>query len=113
MELILVAIAVVFVGVAIYYNRNTKSFDVNRDGKVDSKDAVQAVKNVTEGVKHTADVNKDGKVDSDDVKAVAAKTKAAAKTTAAKVEKKVAGAANKAKAAVKKTAPKKTAPKKP
>lgn len=86
MELILVAIAVVFVGIAIYYNRNARSFDLNRDGKVDQKDAVQAVKNVTEGIKATADVNNDGKVDGADVKVVAEKTKAVAKKTVAKVD---------------------------
>lgn len=96
MEILIIVLVAVVLGTFIYYNRASKGFDVNRDGKVDAADAKAAVKNVVEGVKATADVNKDGKVDKADGKAVAAKAKTAAKNTA-----------NKAKAAVKKTTAKK------
>lgn len=58
----------------------SKELDVNKDGKVDVKDAKAAVKKtapkakeaatkVAAKAKKTADVNKDGKVDTKDVKA--------------------------------------------
>ena len=93
MEIVLIAIAVVAIGAFIYYNRSSKGFDVNKDGKVDTADVKAAVQNVVCGVKADADVNKDGKVDSSDVKAVKEKAKSSAKK-----------AANKAKETVKKSA---------
>lgn len=86
MEIVLLAIAVVVIGAFIYYNRSSKSFDVNNDGKVDSADVKAAVQNVVEGVKSTADANKDGKVDAADVKVVTEKAKAVAKKTTAKAK---------------------------
>ncbi len=78
MEIVLLAIAVVAIGAFIYYNRTSKSLDVNKDGKVDVADAKAAVQNVVEGVKADADVNKDGKVDSADVAVVKEKAKVVA-----------------------------------
>ena len=86
MEIVIIAIAAVVIGAFIYYNRSSKSLDVNNDGKVDAADAKAAVQNVVEGVKATADVNKDGKVDSADVKVVKEKAKAGAKKATAKVK---------------------------
>lgn len=54
MELVLGLIVVVVVGALIYFNRSARSLDINKDGKVDSADAVAAVVNATEGVKQTA-----------------------------------------------------------
>jgi len=54
MELILGLIVVVAVGALIYFNRSARSLDINKDGKVDSADAVAAVVNATEGVTQTA-----------------------------------------------------------
>ena len=86
MEIVLLAIAAVVIGTFIYYNRSSKNFDVNNDGKVDAADAKAAVQNVVEGVKADADVNKDGKVDAADVKVVAEKAKTVAKKTTAKAK---------------------------
>ena len=61
MEIIVIAIVVVAAAGIWYYNRNSKSFDVNQDGKVDATDIKVAVQNTVEGVKASADVNKDGK----------------------------------------------------
>lgn len=58
------------------------------------------------------DVNKDGKVDSKDVKAAASKVKAVAKTTATKAKTAAKTTATKAKTAAKKVAAKKTTKKK-
>ena len=85
MELILIG-AVVVIGAVIYYNRKSKSLDVNNDGKVDAADVKAAVQNVVEGVKATADVNKDGKVDAADVAVVKEKAKAATKKAATKAK---------------------------
>ena len=76
----------VVLGAFIYYNRSSKGFDVNNDGKVDAADAKAAVQNVVEGVKATADVNKDGKVDAADVAVVKEKAKTVAKKTTAKAK---------------------------
>ena len=86
MEIVLFAVVVVALGAFIYYNRSSKSLDVNNDGKVDAADAKAAVQNVVEGVKASADVNKDGKVDAADVAVVKEKAKAVAKKTTAKVK---------------------------
>lgn len=84
MEFALGAIAIIVVGVAVYYNRKIKSFDTNQDGKVDRKDAIVIVDNVVSGVKTDLDVNQDGQVDIKDVKATAAKIKKAVKKPAVK-----------------------------
>ncbi len=94
MEIVLLAIAVVAIGAFIYYNRTSKSLDVNNDGKVDVADAKAAVQNVVEGVKADADINKDGKVDSADVAVVKEKAKAVAKKTTAKAKETVKKAQN-------------------
>jgi Dockerin type I domain len=95
MEILLAIVVVVVVGALIYFNRKTKSFDVNNDGKVDAADVKAAVQNAVTGVQASADVNKDGKVDAADVKVVAEKAKT-------QVKKAVTKAAAKPKAAVKK-----------
>lgn len=82
MEILLAIAVVVVVGALIYFNRSSKGFDVNQDGKVDAADAKAAVQNVVEGVKATADVNNDGKVDAADVKVVAEKAKTEVKKAA-------------------------------
>jgi hypothetical protein len=86
MELLLLAIAVLAVGGIWYYNRNTKSFDVNQDGKVDVQDAKAAVQIAVEGVKADADVNKDGKVDAADAQIVVEQTKTKVKAAAKKTK---------------------------
>ena len=93
MEIVLIAVVAVAIGAFIYYNRSSKSLDVNNDGKVDAADAKAAVQNVVEGVKASADVNKDGKVDAADVAVVKEKAKAVAKKTTAKAKETVKKAA--------------------
>jgi hypothetical protein len=88
MELALGLIAIIVIGLIIWFNRDTKGFDVNKDGKVDLADAKAAVTNTVEGVKAAADVNKDGKVDAGDVKVAA---QAAKSTVTAVVRKPAAG----------------------
>ena len=70
MEIILVLVIVV-IGFVLYYNSKPASFDINKDGKVDVKDAVAAAAKVEEVVVT-------------EVKAVAAKAKTAVKKVAAK-----------------------------
>lgn len=79
MEILLIAVVAVVVGALIYFNRSSKSFDINNDGKIDTNDIKTAVDNAVQGVTATADVNKDGKVDAADVKVVAEKVKTTAK----------------------------------
>ena len=86
MEILLVIVVVIVVGALIYFNRDSKSLDVNNDGKIDAADVKAAVDNVVEGVKATADVNKDGVVDVADVKVVATKVKTAVKRAATKAK---------------------------
>jgi hypothetical protein len=71
--IVLIAIA----GFALWYYIWPKA-DVNKDGKVDSADAVAAVTKV-------ADVNQDGKVDTADAVEVVKKTTRKTKAVAAKV----------------------------
>ena len=82
LTVILVAVAVIALGAIVYYNRKSKSFDVNQDGKVDIKDAVEAAQRAVAGakvdVKQALDVNKDGKLDAADATIVANKVKKAA-----------------------------------
>lgn len=54
----------------------SKPLDLNKDGKVDSGDAKEAVKKVRNRVKKTLDVDGDGKVTKKDVKAAVKKVKA-------------------------------------
>ena len=86
METLLVIAIVVVVGAIIYFNRSSKSLDINADGEVNAEDAKAAVKNAVEGVKQTADVNKDGKVDAADVKVATTKAKTAVKKAAVKAK---------------------------
>lgn len=47
---VIIGLAVVLGAVAIwYFNKDAKSSDLNNDGKVDVKDAVQAVENAASG----------------------------------------------------------------
>lgn len=48
---IFILLLIVAVGLFWYFNRTTKSFDVNQDGKVDLADVKTATINVAEGVK--------------------------------------------------------------
>ena len=86
MEIVIIAIAVVAIGAIIYFNRSSKSLDINQDGKVDATDAKAAVQNVVEGVKASADVNQDGKVDAADVKVVVETAKTQVKKTVSKAK---------------------------
>jgi hypothetical protein len=86
MELILGLVVLVVVGTLIYFNREAKSLDLNKDGKVDLADAKTAVNNAVSGVKKTADLNKDGKVDAADAKVAATKAKTGAKKAAVKAK---------------------------
>jgi hypothetical protein len=112
MELALGLIAIVVIGLIIYFNRGTKGFDVNKDGKVDFTDVKTAVDNTVAGVKASADVNKDGVVDAGDV-AVVAKTAKATVTGAVGEVKRTVSRAKKAAAnpSAKKPAAKKAAAK--
>lgn len=96
MEIVLALIALVVVGVIIYANREARSLDVNKDGKVDLEDAKTAVANTLTVVATAADVNKDGKVDVADVKAAVKKTAAKTQTAANKTVAKAKDAAKKA-----------------
>lgn len=84
MEIVLIAVVAVGIGALIYFNRQSKNFDINQDGKIDAADARTAVNNAVQGVKAVADVNKDGKVTVTDVRVAAAKAKTAAKTAVKK-----------------------------
>ena len=99
---IVILAAVVILGALWYFNRDQKSFDVNKDGKVDFNDAGKAVENAATGVKEVvaeaADVNKDGKVDVADAKVVAKKAAAGAKKAAGKAKSAAKTAVKKAKA---------------
>jgi hypothetical protein len=50
-ELIFGLIFVVLIAAILFFNRSSKSLDVNQDGKVDVEDAKVAVQNTVEGVK--------------------------------------------------------------
>lgn len=63
----------------------TNALDVNKDGKVDLKDAVEVVATTKKKVTKAADLNKDGKVDINDAKEAIAKTKKVAKKAKTKV----------------------------
>jgi len=77
----------------------TATLDVNKDGKVDLKDVVTAVKQVKEAATTAADLNKDGKVDSQDAKVAVEQAKEKTK----KVVKKAKDATAEAVETVKKT----------
>lgn len=51
MELLIGLIAIIAVGVLIYFNRSSKGLDINQDGKIDAQDVTQAVDNAVQGVK--------------------------------------------------------------
>lgn len=101
MEILLAIAVAVVVGALIYFNRSSKSLDINDDGKIDLSDAKSAVDNAVAGVTAAADVNKDGKVDVADVKAVAEKATTEVKKVATKAKsaaKKATGRGRKPKA---------------
>lgn len=100
---VVVLLAAVAVLAAIwYFNRDQKSFDVNKDGKVDFNDANKAVENTVVGVKEVvteaADVNKDGTVNAADVQVITKKAAAGAKKAAGKAKSAAKTAVKKAKA---------------
>lgn len=96
MEILIAVVVVVVVGALIYFNRTSKSLDVNNDGKIDAADVKAAVQNVVTGVKATADVNKDGKVDAADVEVAVKRTVTKAQTAAKKTTTKAKEAVKKA-----------------
>lgn len=54
MEIIIVLVVAVAVGAVLYFNRSSRSLDINKDGQVDAADAVAAVQNTAEGVTEAA-----------------------------------------------------------
>jgi hypothetical protein len=54
MEIIIALIVLVVVGSIIYFNREAKSLDVNKDGKVDTEDVKVAVETTVAEVKQVA-----------------------------------------------------------
>jgi hypothetical protein len=78
MEILIALVVVIVVGTLIYFNRETKGFDVNQDGKVDAEDVKAAVQNTVEAVKKTEVVKK--------AKATVAKAKTAVKKPAVKAK---------------------------
>lgn len=54
MEIIIVLVVAVAVGAVLYFNRSSRSLDINKDGQVDAADAVAAVQNTAEGVTEVA-----------------------------------------------------------
>jgi hypothetical protein len=86
----------------------TNVLDVNKDGRVDFKDAVDAVKEVKAKVSKAADLNQDGKVDKADTKVVTEAAKNTAKKTKAKVKETAAKVKQTAKTAIKKAKTKKS-----
>jgi uncharacterized membrane protein len=99
---IIIALVVVVLGAALYFNRKSTTLDVNHDGKVDAKDAVAAAEKVEQAVVTEVKAVETAVVA--EVKAVATKAKSAAKKPAAKK------AAPVKKAAAKKPAPAKKVP---
>ena len=71
MDILITLVLIVAVGALIYFNRSSRSLDINQDGKVDAADAVQAVVNAAEDAKQT-------------VKKAAVKAKSAGNSTARK-----------------------------
>jgi len=86
MEILLAISVVAVIGALLYFNRSSKSLDVNNDGKVNVADAKTAVQNVVEGVKAVADVNKDGVIDSTDAAVVVDKAKTEVKKVTTKAK---------------------------
>ena len=78
MEILIALVVVIVVGTLIYFNREARSLDVNKDGKVDVEDAKTAVQNTVEAVKKTEVVKK--------AKATVAKAKTAVKKPAVKAK---------------------------
>ena len=83
MEL-LFAIGIIAAIAAAYFIWKNKTFDANKDGKIDKEDIKPIVEKVEEVVKEAADVNNDGKVNVEDVKTVAKKAKETVKKAATK-----------------------------
>jgi len=89
-----IVLGAVLVGLAVvavwYYNKNSKSLDINQDGRIDAKDAVAAAKQAVTGVTQDAREARD--------LAVAAASESAARATAVaeKAAQKVKSAAKKA-----------------
>jgi hypothetical protein len=77
MDILIALVLIVAVAALIYFNRSSRSLDINQDDKIDAADAAKAVQNATEGVTQTV------KKAAVRAKATAAK-KSAAKKPAAK-----------------------------
>lgn len=78
MEILVIAVVIAVIAGVIFYNKNPKALDVNKDGKVNAEDAKVAVKAVKAEVKEAAA----------EVKTEAKKTVAKAKASAKKVTEK-------------------------
>lgn len=78
MEILIALIVIVAIGAIIYTNREARSLDINKDGKVDAEDVKAAVQNTVETVKKTEVVQK--------AKATVAKAKTAVKKSAVKAK---------------------------
>ena len=59
MEIVLALIALVAAGAIIYANREARSLDVNKDGKVDIADAKEVVKKTKAVAKKTTEAVKE------------------------------------------------------
>lgn len=53
MEILLAIVVVIVVASIMFFNRDSKGLDVNKDGKVDLEDAKKAVENTAVGVEET------------------------------------------------------------
>jgi hypothetical protein len=78
MEILIALIVIVALGAIIYTNREARSLDINKDGKVDAEDVKAAVQNTVEAAKKTEVVQK--------AKATVAKAKTAVKKSAVKAK---------------------------
>jgi hypothetical protein len=78
MEILIALIVIVAIGAIIYTNREARSLDINKDGKVDVEDVKVAVQNTVEAAKKTEVVQK--------AKATVAKAKTAVKKPAVKAK---------------------------
>ena len=78
MEFIIALVVIVAVGSLVYFNRSSKSLDINNDGKVDLEDAKTAVDNTVTGITAVVEESKAT------VKKAATKRSAAKKSTANK-----------------------------
>jgi hypothetical protein len=92
MDILIFLVLIVAVGALIYFNRSSRSLDINNDGKLDLSDAALAVKNTVQETQRLADVDGDGKVTVNDAKVLATKAKSTVKKAASKAKTQVKAA---------------------